>query len=219
MGIPESILNREHSIIKIVDTHNYSIELPKFNLSQSNRRSTKGGNTVNILFPNKFRIRFDFKDTFGDILGFRNVGQLNAITKYGHTQSNINEYDFDLTIDEIGNPITALNKRINLFGEQYILIVCKQIETMINLNSIKNVFAKILLNGEIDKPFYNSFVPVHKIFNVPIPEITELEFEFYNQNGQLYNFYGTDHSFTLEIITLNESPKISGISAKTGRMF
>jgi hypothetical protein len=219
MGIPESILNRQHRISHIVNKDQYSIELPSFNLSQLDRRMTQGGNIVSISYPNKFRIRFDYTDTFGSILGFRNVGNSNAITKYGTIISNKDAYDSDLLFDEVGTQLYSLNKRINFFGDQYILIVCKQLETMLNMGSIKNVFGKILLNGESDKPLYNTFVPVQKIFDVPVPEISELEFEFYNQNGNLYDFYGTDHSFTLELITLNESPEISGISARTGRMF
>jgi hypothetical protein len=219
MGIPESILNRQHKISQIIDKDHYSIELPSFNLSQLDRRMTQGGNIVSIIYPNKFRIRFDYTDTFGSILGFRNVGNSNAITKYDTVLSNKNAYDSDVLYDEVGSQLYSLNKRINFFGDQYILIACKQLETMLTMGSIKNVFGKILLNGESDKPLYNTFVPVHKIFDVPVPEISELEFEFYNQNGNLYDFYGTDHSFTLELITLNESPEISGISARTGRMF
>ena len=61
------------------------------------------GNGVNFLIPNKFRLRFDYSDTVGPNLGFRDCGKLSSITSYNTTISNTDSYYQELDVDESGN--------------------------------------------------------------------------------------------------------------------
>ena len=52
---------------------------------------------------------------------------------------------------------------------------------------------------------YDTFTTTEKEFyDKPLRELTELEISFVNNKNQLVDFNGYDHSFTLEIIELDE---------------
>ena len=54
-----------------------------------------------------------------------------------------------------------------------------------------------------------------KIYYVPIHEVSKLTFKFFSPNGELYDFNGIDHSFTLRITTLENIPEHTNINAET----
>ena len=218
MGIPISVLNGEHVVSEVIDNNNYKIIVENFNLEQT-FIDTKGGSAVHILMPNIFRLRFDFPDTMGNILGFRNYGSNIAITQYNSAITNKDEYDKELNINEEGNIITLDNNSLQFTAYNYIIMSCKQLRGIYNFGNIKNFFAKIQLPDAIkdtDKTILNSFVDAPIYFHDPIRNLTELEFEFYSPDGELYNFGGLDHSFTLEIVTMTENPKGTGITSSSG---
>lgn len=224
LGIPASVINGQHIVSLIYDSFNnpdpdfYTIEVPPFNLL-SPRIDTKGGNSVNILIPNLFRLRFDKSDTLGKILGWRRPGDVYSITPYAKTITNQDSYFFDNTVDSFGNNITITNNIIQLSGDNYVYMEVNPLETYISNGPIKHAFAKILLCDIPNKVIFNSFVNMPLIFDDPLHELSQLEIIFYNRDGTLYNFNGADHSFTLEIITVNDVPKGTNISANTGKNY
>ncbi len=215
LGIPASILNGVQTVNNIVDENNYDIQLSKFNLEPI-RSNTRGGVAVSILTANKFRLRFDYPDTFGSILGFRNVGNSESITNYSNIISNNDLYNLEPSIDETGS-ITVKNNPLNFAGDNYILLVCQQINTLNNTGQNKNVFAKILLSDSPGKILFNTFVSASKIYNNPLPQLSRFDFEFYSPDGTLFDFNNFDHSFTLEIISINDIPRETNISSRTGK--
>lgn len=204
--IPESILNATHTIDSIIDQNNYNIILNNFNKS-SVTDDNGGGDNIQILIPIKFRLLFNYKDTLGDILGFRNVGETNSITKYDYCISNNMPYENDYFKDSVGNTIyydTITNKvqnnKIQLFGFNYLLMTCNVFNNeALSTNNINNLFAKIILDSKCGERVFSKFVQLADELNLPIKKLNELEFKFYSPEGNLYNFNGTEHSFTLEI--------------------
>lgn len=219
MGIPASIINKEHAVKEVVSVDKYKIELEKFNISSS-RTSTGGGTSVYIYTPNIFRMRFDYDDTIGSELGFRDVGEENSITNYSNIIYNSDPYELDSYIDQFGNSIDITNNNINLSGDNYILMDVKNsnIKTIINNGAVKEAFAKILLADSPGKTLFNTMLSSPKYFKDPLPELNELEFCFYTPSGVLYDFAGLDHSFTLAIETMIETPENTNISSRSGRI-
>jgi hypothetical protein len=216
-GIPESVLNNQFSVTEIVDKDRYKISVSHFNLS-TQRSDTGGGSAITIIVPNMFRLRFDYPDTFGSILGFRNVGQTTSITNYNTSITNVMPYKFEQTVDTSGSAIIIKNNSLNLSGDNYILMVCNQLKGIYNSGSIKEAFGKIQLSGIPGKVLFNTFTPSTMYYHDPIVEITQLEFQFYSPDGTLYDFNGIDHSFTLELVTESEIPKGTGITTNIGKI-
>ena len=217
MGIPTTVLNNAFSIYSVIDYNRYTIQLPMCNLL-SVRDDNKGGLNVAIYSPNIFRLRFDFSDTMGPMLGFRNCGDAASITVYTASITNIDPYDMEINIDEFGNTKIYQNNALNFNGNNYILMECDQISTLSHTGGIKDVFAKILLTDTPGKYIFNSYVSTPAIFYKPIPQVSDLTFNFYSQNYVLYNFYGLNHSFTLEFTTLTDTPQNTNISSRTGKI-
>lgn len=205
-NIPQSVLNKEHIIENIIDNNNYIIKIPKFNPLQSqNNTVINGGNAINILVPLNFRLLFNYKDTIGDIIGFRNVGEFNSITKFDKIAKNNQAYENDYFFDAVGNPIdhddnNVQNQIIKLFGNNYIIMSCSAFSNeAITSNNINNTFAKLLLSGAPGSILFDQFIQLADILEKPIKTLNELEFLFYTAEGFLYDFNNLDHSFTIEI--------------------
>ena len=173
---------------------------------------------------------FNQNDTFGDILGFANVGKDTSITKYDYEITNKMLYYPSLGY-ELSNDDINIGNSINLIGNRYIIMTCEEFPVMDNIIGInKNkAFQKIQLNGVSNVvngtsfgPYtsgafvYNTFIHnMPKIYYVPIHEVSKLTFKFYSPNGELYDFNGIDHSFTLRITTLENIPEHTNINAET----
>lgn len=210
-GIPPSILNTEHIVTEIVDENTYKIELPPFNFLQQ-RTISLGGNSVTIYVPDIFRLRFDFPDTAGTQLGFRNSGNLNSVTNFSTQVCNSDAYEFD-------DDTIVENNTLNLGGDNYIYMVMNPVNNISSNGPIKDFFAKIQLCDSPGNVLFNSYVKTPKRYNDPIHELTQLDISFYTQNGELYDFNGLEHSFTLEITTLNQIPSATHINANTGKNY
>lgn len=222
-GIPAATINGSHEVLipyedGISSTSGfafsdpqkyYAIRLKSFNLLTT-KDDTGGGSAVTIYAPNKFRLRFDYDDTFGELLGFRNIGQNVAITQYESIITNNMAYEDETGIDEFGNLRPIRHNAVILSGYNYINMVCNQFSLYrpIQTNTpIKEVFYQILLSCLPAKIAFNTFVDTPKYFYDPIPAIDQLEFEFYTPDGFLFDFNGVDHNFVLELVTYNEFPK------------
>jgi len=207
--IPNTALNGNFIIETVIDTNHYTVKLPLYN-NTLNGTNTGGGNTILITFPISFRLRMDYATNIGQLLGFRNVGQTNSITPFSQTIKNNQPYENDFLYNTTGQSIvtdngTLLTPRINLSGDNYILMVNPLIDTSINIGPVTNVLAKIGLYGPVGTTVFNSYTMLARDFDTDITSISTLQFQFYLPDGTLYNFNGMDHAFTLEIVEdLNE---------------
>lgn len=201
MGIPINILNTTHVICNVLDINTYQIKLPAFNLDVF-RVNNGGGVSVGIYVPNNIKLRFDYQDTLGYVLGFRNPGVYNSITPFNSIITNNDLYANELPYNNVGQIVQLSNNALQLSGNSYIIVECSQLSTITSVGPIKDIFAKILLSGLPGTVLYNSYVCVPKVFYEPIAELSSLEFTFYSPDGSLFDFNGVNHSFTLEITTI-----------------
>lgn len=175
------------------------------------------GGIFNVYVPNKFRMLFDKPDTIGSILGFPNCGESYAVTKFADSITNKDPYQPDINPIMVSDTTSAGNA-IMMSGYNYILMVCNQFPVLDTIGKIKSAFAKINLVGIPGKMVYNTFVSTPKDYYEPIGEVSQLTFSFYTPSGELYDFNGIDHSFTLEITTLDDLPQDTNINPQTGRI-
>jgi hypothetical protein len=91
-------------------------------------------------------------------------------------------------------------------------MTCRELSGIINTGKISNVFAKINLTGVPGKMLFDSFVSSPIFFYDPLAQLSELSFSFYSTSGELFDFNGINHSFTLEIVTIDNQPTQTGLT-------
>lgn len=219
LGIPASIFNREHEVSEIIDENTYKIILPKFNLVSGQRSDTQGGVAVTIFIPDQMRLRFDQSNTIGSVLGFRNPGNNNSITNFSDNITNQENYAFEIDKNIIGKPINIEQNFLSFSGQNYVLLSIDPINLISNIGPVKNIFSKILLCDNPGQILFNSFININKTFDNPLDKLSQIKVSFFLPNGQLFDFNGLDHSFTLELVTLNERPTSTNINSNSGKNF
>ena len=183
-----------------------------------------GGYNVTAYVNNDFCLLFNYPDTMGNELGFRNVGNNSSITYFNSIITNKSTYINELQTDTVGNPIVITNNPINLDGEKYILMTCLEVNNLVNYGSntlpkINNVFAKINLKKQPEKILFDTFVSTPVYFYNPT-NLDKLTINFYSPTtNNLYEFNNVDHSYVLQIVTLQETLQETGIFSKTGREY
>jgi hypothetical protein len=217
MGISATDLNGEHAITSIVNANSYTIAISHINIGTT-RTDSKGGNAVKIYVPSLFKLIFTYSDTMGNQLGFRDVGKDVAITNYNTIITNQSAYVDDDVYDSEGTLIKYQNNAVELCGYDYLLLSCQELPNIINYSktNIDNILAKINLSGQPGKIVYDSFAPTPLYYNDPI-SFNELHISVYNPDGELVNFHNLNHSFILEVTTLDEIPNGTAIDSYSGR--
>ena len=190
--VPEKTINKKHIINKIIDDNYYRIILDKY-IPIPLYDNFEITNIISIKYPSKFQLLFNFPDTLGNILNFKNVGHETSITEYKHIINNNDEYQ---------NGIYKSLKKINMTGYNYFYLCCPELAHIKNTSPVKDVFSIMQWTENPGNIVFNSFVPTTKIFDIPISTLSILHFSIYHPDGKLVNFNGLDHSFTIEIIEL-----------------
>ena len=201
--IPITSINISHTIEFIIDSNNYIVKLSKYNPTSNGGNDqtttiTNGGNAVNILFPLAFRLLFNYTDTVGRILGFTNLGNENSITIYSKSITNNTLYINASNINSVGlkNLDVAM---LNFQTYPYILMTSTVFNATINYKVSNGVFAKLFLTGNPGSLIYDQYVQITEDVPSTNSFINEMEFKFLTPDGNLYNFNGYEHSYTLEI--------------------
>lgn len=224
-GIPADTLNTIQTVSKIIDPDTFQIILPKFSFNLLPfRTNTGGGAAVSVLIPSFFRLRFDKPNTLGGVLGFRNPGNINSVYNFAKTISNSDPYQYELNITGTGTPTTITNNSINLSGYNYIIMTIDQLnDGIMDSGVVKNAFAKIQLSDSPGKTLFNSHICTPIKFQDPLNELSSLNINYYlpiqTNPPTLYDFNGLEHSFTIEIVTVNDIPEETGINPNTGKNY
>jgi hypothetical protein len=159
-----------------------------------------GGPSIVIQTKAKVSFLFNYSDTIGNILGFKNVGQSNAITPFSTRISNFNSYIQSTKLNVVG-VVDNTSSILNLAGNNlYILMYLNDYECIVNHSGQGNSFAKILLSGTPGDVLFNTFVNYPLEFDFPISVLNSLSIKFTYPDGSLVDFRNIDHSFTLRII-------------------
>ena len=205
--IPKTSINTTHRVYSINKTdQTYSIILSPFNKITSTSNE-KGGLSLKVKTSAKVRFLFNKKDTLGEILGFKNVGNQYSITKFSSTISNADDYVYPNELNSVGN-ISSLNSVLQFSGtNNYWLLYLNNFESVILNNGLESCFAKILLSGSQGDIIYNSFVNSPVEFNIPIPTISELNVKVTDSKGNVVDFENTNFSFTIRVYELISRPR------------
>jgi hypothetical protein len=173
-----------------------------------------GGGATTVKSKARISLLFNYPDTIGNIIGFKNVGQANAITPYKSTISNFDSYLNDTKLNTIGNVVNT-SLLLNFTGKNnYYLLYLNDFELVNNNSNQLPAFAKILLSGSPGDILYNTFINYPLEFDFPISTLNELKIRITYGDGTLPDFRNIDHSFTLKIIELVNYPKNTGINSK-----
>jgi hypothetical protein len=199
--IPASIINRKHNINKIIDSDHYLVLLDLY--TKTGYTETRS-NTITIMYPDLFQMFFNYDNTLGKILSFRDVGREFAVTPFRHVIRNTDAYAHDNHtnyLDSLGSPYKPGLRKLDMTGENYFYICCPELATIENTDPVRDVFA---IGRWFDNPgsvVFDSVVPTIKVFQNPLT-LSSLHISIRKPDGHLVNFNGLDHSFTLELTEL-----------------
>jgi hypothetical protein len=228
--IPASYINNPdgYIIVNIINNNKYQIKIDYINPLINNYTDIAyGGYAITISVKNSFSLLFDKSNTFGDLMGFRNVGNSLAVTPFSSKDNefkitNTQLYVYGGLQNEISDNLVLKTNILNSYNYKYILLKCKGFDRCSSSNNIK-YFYKIEFdnfnnnNGNKDI-FYNSFIDNPVYFYPSLSEKIEiLEFEFIDPYGNEFNFYNLENSFTLVFTCINNYPENTNLNPKVAR--
>lgn len=230
LNIPASYINilEGHTIVNIINNNKYQIQINYVNtLNNSYTDIINGGYAITISVKNSFSLFFDKSNTFGDLMGFRNVGNSLAVTPYSSIENdfkitNIQLYVYGGLQNDTNDNLVLKTNILNSYNYKYILLKCKGFDRCSSSNNIK-YFYKIEFdnfnNNNSNKDiFYNSFIDNPIYFYPSLSEKIEiLEFEFIDPYGNEFNFYNLENSFTLVFTCINNYPENTNLNPKVAR--
>ena len=110
----------------------------------------------------------------------------------------------------------TLNNPLNISGNKYIYFSIKNFNKILDINKNISAFAKIILPSAPGKDLYNNFISTETNFDdKPLDELTQLEINFFDEDGFLFDFNSLNHSFTLEITEEIDYIENTNILSKT----
>jgi len=178
-----------------------------------------GGGAVVVKTYADFSLLFNYGDTVGSILGFKNVGSINAITPFNTKISNFDLYLNDTQLNSVGN-IDTSSQILNFSGNNnYYLLYINDFELVQNISTVPIAFAKILLSGQPGDVLYNTFINYPLEFDFPLQTLIELQIKILYPDGTLPDFRNINHSFTLRITESVNTPRNTGINSKNTTFF
>ena len=217
LGIGPDDLNKTHTVINIIDINRYDILLDNINLAKT-KNITSGGNASYILVPSLFRFLFNYDDSMGEQLGFRNIGNKYSITNYSTKITNKDTYENEILYDALKNTKTFYNTSLTFNKSQYIIMSCKQLSVFKNTFTPYDFFAKINLNSTNTNIIIDQVLSPPTFYYNPIQRLNELSFEFFDPDGNQFDFNNIDHSFVLEFTMIDNIPENTGLNSNTSNV-
>jgi hypothetical protein len=209
LGISASYLNGLHQI-NVIDKNRYRFVLNNVNLTPQ-KTLTNGGRNVTVFVPSPIKFYFNYPDTVGTTLGFRNPGYDSSVTNFNYIIKNSDPYLNELEYDVNGDKVIIKNKSIKLYKYDYFLMECNIVNLLSNANTKKNFFTKFRITG--DNIISSELTETSAFFYDPIYELDKIGLKFYNPDNTLVEFDDNDHSFTLEITTIDNIPELTNINS------
>ena len=122
------------------------------------------------------------------------LGSLENITNNTIKNNYIIGYGGNIFQKKVFKNVSTIN------SDKYIYLSIDKLNNIIGTNKTQ-YFTKILLNNAPGSHLYDSFINSEIIYESDsLDELSELEIKFVNDEGKLFNFEGSEHSFMLEII-------------------
>ena len=206
LGISASDLNKEHTVVEIIDDNKYSIQLTNINLNPT-KTITNGGYNATVIKSGLFRFFFNYEYSMGKQIGFRNVGEPSSITPYNSKITNKDEYENEINFDALKNLKIFTNTSLTFTSDYYINIVTPQLSVIKNTKSPFDLFAKVYFSNNNTEVMIDSVITPPVYYYNPIRYLNELTFSFYDAAGSLFDFDNIDHSFILELTMVDNIPE------------
>jgi hypothetical protein len=200
IGVVEaSYINTSHTVYSIDKTTNSYVVLINYVNASGSSVSGNGGQNVKIKYKCKFRLLFNYPNSIGNILGFKNVGESDSITEYGYEITNSTNYILSNNLDEVGNTNTKKNIFNIQTGYRYILLYVNDWGT-IDSKGMEPAFAKLNYYGDIGDVLFNTFKSnPYKSPHKPLSTLSEINVKYLNPDGTEVDFRNLENSITLEI--------------------
>jgi hypothetical protein len=218
--INKSYINKSFTVYEVnIENSSYNMLIAPVNqITSSNNLGTtltdSGGGAIQITSNARISLLFNYPNTIGAVLGFKNTGSQNSITPYKNIISNFDSYVNDKNLNSVGNIVTS-HQLLNFVGNNnYYLLYLNDYELVSNTSNQENAFAKILLSGQPGDILFNTFINYPLEFDFPISTLNELQIKILYPDGTYPDFRNIDHSFTLRITELVNYPKNTGINSK-----
>ena len=218
--INKSYINKSFTVYEVnIENSSYNMLIAPVNqITSSNNLGTtltdNGGGAIQITSNARISLLFNYPNTIGAVLGFKNTGSQNSITPYKNIISNFDSYVNDKNLNSVGNIVTS-HQLLNFVGNNnYYLLYLNDYELVSNTSNQENAFAKILLSGQPGDILFNTFINYPLEFDFPISTLNELQIKILYPDGTYPDFRNIDHSFTLRITELVNYPKNTGINSK-----
>jgi hypothetical protein len=204
--IDSSYINKTFTIYSINSNNGYNIILGSNDIIETSvvTNQSNGGPNIVIKYPTQVSFLFNYSDTLGHILGFKDIGYSYSIIDYSSQITNKDTYINSNNLDSVGNDVPYSSGFLDFVGtNNYFLMYLNDIDYIQMPNSLNSAFAKILLTGNPGDILFNTFVPTpmntySKCF--PISDLSQITISFSYSDGSSVNFRNINHSFTLQII-------------------
>ena len=134
----------------------------------------------------------------------------------GGSSIYISSFKHGFTSSQTNTKNNILNRSINLEGENYAFLCCPQLSTMLNTGSVKNAFARIILDQSPGMVVFNFLSNPKRFETVPLQYLDTLNLSILNYDSSSYVFNDLDYSFTLEITEVIDTTENFNISSKRG---
>jgi len=213
-----------HIVSNVLNDDYFEITIKNIN-PIVNVGNTNGGYSLQLKKKAIFRLFFNYKDTIGNLIGFRFVGFDSAITNYSNffpynVITNKQPYYEDISsILIVNNNISPQNLTTNFTNEEYyyFLLLVEGLNNNNNPNG-SSYFYKFLINQPPGNYLFNTFVNSPVYFNPPLRSLNELQMSLVNPDGSLVNMGNLNYSLTFEITTLHNIPENTNINTNMARI-
>ncbi len=211
-SISSTLINKSHIVYSVnKEASTYSVLLSTTQYTSNININGDGGARTTLKTPSLASFLFNYSDTMGELLGFKNVNQSTSITPFSHITSNLNNYIISCPYNSVGNR-DLTNNYFNFIGQNYYLLMMLNDYENIYMDD-GNCFSKILMNGNPGDMLYDSFVCTPLIFEIPIKTLNELKIKYVFPNGNKPDFRNLNHSFTLKITERVSRPTRTGLNS------
>ena len=184
----------------------------------TNNLEKAGGENVTVKTKSQSSFLFNIKDTIGDIIGFKNVGDSYSITPFSSKITNKDSYIFSNNLNSVGIEYDYSSGFFNLSGRfNYIMMYLNDIEIVYSNNDIPAAFAKIALSGSPGDILFDTFIkqPENTYAKIyPISSLSQITVKFLYPDGSRVNFRNINHSFTLKIVEEKERSNNTNLNSQ-----
>lgn len=213
-----------HIITNIVNNNSYKISIININkIIYDTNIIQNGGFSLKIKSPNSISLNFSYSDTFGDLMGFGNIGNQFSITPFSSSDTqyiitNKQSYSFNVDNTMILNDLSVPDKFFKNNYTNYILLELSIENKKIQAGTTNSYFYKFHTPNENTGYYLNTFINEPIVINPPISKLSSVYLSWHYPDGSSVNFNGNKFSLSLNISEVNNHPENTNINENLGKI-